>query len=168
MEIIKAYEILRSHGFDFRSIFQSDKSVQALNKQTCRGDGANPKSGADNVLQGNTIPQLHFLSQLIASGREKNNESDLNNESVLFEQPGSKLTERGGERLENPIRVLEQEQSQDVQKETTKTFKEALGVAAQPEENSRKLKALSKPKQEGGNIVIQLEVEDYRDGVRDL
>lgn len=86
----------------------------------------------------------------------------------MIEQEGSKPTERGGERLENPIRVSKQEQSQDVQTETRTTFKEALGVEAQPEKTSKKLKPLSKAKKEGGNIIVHLEVEDYRDGVRDL
>lgn len=67
LDLIKAYEILRSHGLDVSSLFGKELDCTSKEFDTIKNVGTvvNPSDNKKSMLEGNTREQLRFLSQLV-------------------------------------------------------------------------------------------------------
>lgn len=133
LDIIKAYEILRSHGLDVSPLL--GKELDCTNKKfhTARNveTATNPSNNQKSVLEGNTREQLLFLSQLVnqkvvgkealpskqinrddddLSGRHKNKEIDIQGEKVCT---AARVSQGRNKQIEE-VHNIQAEETQEV------------------------------------------------------
>lgn len=153
ISIIQAYEIFKSHGLEIQNLL-SKPSVHQENSIVKEKE--NEKTESRNDLNGNTQSQMRFLSELLRSGKETPVQRPIE-EDKITEIEEEQLSTQKNSQAANP--------NSDAVK--TKSFKEAV-TGLNDETKSKPLRQFSTPRIEGGNVVIELDVEDYERGIQDL
>lgn len=80
VEIIEAYEIFRSHGFNTKNLFQTNIKRSITQTRIVRNEF---NKDAVNILEGNMQRQLSFLCNLLIQNNVVKDNSRLNSEQTL-------------------------------------------------------------------------------------
>lgn len=203
VEVIKAYEIFRSHGLDVQTNGRNKSSVSIQNE--CLNE----------LMVGNTSKQLEFLSPLAnnrgdlstgldggivkrseeaahAHGPSKllaNNRGDLSaglddgkvktsGEAMYTDDPlqaidQNKVIDHNNRTKSHEDRVLKETKVRILNEREVRRFKEALTGCNKTKElengsGIRTMRTPVAPRYEGGNLIIDLDIEDFMKGNEEL